>query len=183
MLWCDGVRHCPSGYDEREENCAYRFGVTLLYVAVGTGALGIFLILLLATGCLKYCLYRRRQRLRRQKKLSQSSPSSGQDGPQVTPSPTLDKVQVLNVKQLNAPTSGNHHHQRPPQHHQQYHHGTLPRNNGVDGDRHHQPRYANAVFGKQYGTLTYHPHHQQQQKHFRWQDEMVGEQFSKDSIC
>lgn len=61
-LWCDGVRHCPSGFDEEEGNCSYRFGVTLLYVAVGAGALGIFAILLLATGCLKYCLYRHRAR-------------------------------------------------------------------------------------------------------------------------
>ncbi|XP_046614691.1 uncharacterized protein LOC124302497 isoform X1 [Neodiprion virginianus] len=61
-LWCDGVRHCPSGFDEEEGNCSYRFGVTLLYVAIGAGALGIFAILLLATGCLKYCLYRHRAR-------------------------------------------------------------------------------------------------------------------------
>jgi hypothetical protein len=66
VLWCDGVRHCPSGFDEHEENCSYRLGVTLLYVAIGAGALGIFLILLLATGCLKYCLYRRRRLQRRQ---------------------------------------------------------------------------------------------------------------------
>ncbi|OAD54790.1 CUB domain-containing protein 2 [Eufriesea mexicana] len=62
VLWCDGIRHCPSGFDEEETNCSYRFGVTLLYVAVGAGALGIFLILLLATGCLKYCLYRHKAR-------------------------------------------------------------------------------------------------------------------------
>ncbi|KAG7207416.1 hypothetical protein KM043_009065 [Ampulex compressa] len=62
VLWCDGVRHCPSGFDEEEANCSYRLGVTLLYVAVGAGALGIFLILLLATGCLKYCLYRHKAR-------------------------------------------------------------------------------------------------------------------------
>ncbi|KYN07633.1 Cubilin [Cyphomyrmex costatus] len=62
VLWCDGVRHCPSGFDEEEANCSYRFGVTLLYVAVGAGVLGIFLILLLATGCLKYCLYRHKAR-------------------------------------------------------------------------------------------------------------------------
>ncbi|XP_031849407.2 uncharacterized protein LOC116434797 isoform X1 [Nomia melanderi] len=62
VLWCDGIRHCPSGFDEEEANCSYRFGITLLYVAVGAGALGIFLILLLATGCLKYCLYRHKAR-------------------------------------------------------------------------------------------------------------------------
>ncbi|KAK0179052.1 hypothetical protein PV327_007878 [Microctonus hyperodae] len=67
-LWCDGIRHCPSGFDEEEINCSYRFGVTLLYVAVGAGALGIFLILLLATGCLKYCLYRHKARKKKKKK-------------------------------------------------------------------------------------------------------------------
>ncbi|CAK9815025.1 hypothetical protein ANTPLA_LOCUS8462 [Anthophora plagiata] len=32
VLWCDGIRHCPSGFDEEEANCSYRFGVTLLLV-------------------------------------------------------------------------------------------------------------------------------------------------------
>ncbi|XP_023288707.1 uncharacterized protein LOC105694316 [Orussus abietinus] len=67
VLWCDGVRHCPSGFDE-DSGCSYRFGVTLLYVAVAAGALGVFLVLLLATGCLKYCLYRHRARKRRKRK-------------------------------------------------------------------------------------------------------------------
>ncbi|KAI4501041.1 hypothetical protein M0802_003844 [Mischocyttarus mexicanus] len=62
VLWCDGVRNCPSGIDEREENCSYRFGPTLYYVAIGAGALGVFFVLLLATGCLKYCLSRHKTR-------------------------------------------------------------------------------------------------------------------------
>ncbi|KAG8037350.1 hypothetical protein G9C98_005560 [Cotesia typhae] len=68
VLWCDGIKHCPSGFDEEEINCSYRFGVTLLYVAVGAGILGVFLVLLLATGCLKYCLYRHKIRIKKKKK-------------------------------------------------------------------------------------------------------------------
>ncbi|XP_063974900.1 uncharacterized protein LOC135161350 [Diachasmimorpha longicaudata] len=88
VLWCDGVRHCPSGFDEEEENCSYRFGVTLLYVAIGAGALGIFLILLLATGCLKYCIYRHKTRKKK-------------------------KNVAMNVNHLQV----NHTHQHPHQHH------------------------------------------------------------------
>lgn len=73
VLWCDGVRHCPSGFDEEEINCSYRFGVTLLYVAIGAGALGIFLVLLLATGCLKYCLYRHKTRKKKKKKKNKNN--------------------------------------------------------------------------------------------------------------
>ena len=42
-LYCDGVRHCPSGFDEREENCVHVFA-PLLYmyaVAIVTVAVGI----------------------------------------------------------------------------------------------------------------------------------------------
>ena len=41
--------------------------MTLLYVAIGVGALGIFLVVLLATGCLKYCLYSRKARKKKKK--------------------------------------------------------------------------------------------------------------------
>ena len=33
-LYCDGVRHCPSGFDEREENCAHVFAPLLYMYAV-----------------------------------------------------------------------------------------------------------------------------------------------------
>ncbi|XP_034949429.1 uncharacterized protein [Chelonus insularis] len=76
ILWCDGIRHCPSGFDEEEINCSYRFGETLLYGAIGAGILGIFLILLLATGCLKYCLYRHKLRKKKKKKKKKKSVNS-----------------------------------------------------------------------------------------------------------
>ncbi|CAG5108501.1 Similar to Cdcp2: CUB domain-containing protein 2 (Mus musculus) [Cotesia congregata] len=76
VLWCDGIKHCPSGFDEEEINCSYRFGVTLLYVAVGAGILGVFLVLLLATGCLKYCLYRHKIRTKKKKKKKKNSLNS-----------------------------------------------------------------------------------------------------------
>ncbi len=42
-LYCDGVRHCPSGFDEKEENCEHVFA-PLLYmygVAVSTATIVI----------------------------------------------------------------------------------------------------------------------------------------------
>ncbi|XP_057327252.1 uncharacterized protein LOC130668799 [Microplitis mediator] len=76
VLWCDGIKHCPSGFDEEEINCSYRFGVTLLYVAVGAGILGVFLVILLATGCLKYCVYRHKMRTKKKKKKKKNSLNS-----------------------------------------------------------------------------------------------------------
>ena len=181
VLWCDGIRHCPSGFDEREENCSYRFGTTLLYVAVGTGTLGIFLILLLATGCVKYCLYRRRRiqrRLQLQKKLPQDTDSI--DGKK-------KKVQVLNVKQLSTPTS-NH---------------TMRANNGLDitagitNSNALQPRYANAAFARigRYDPNNHNQqYHQHYQQHLQYQQQTqplededdqreYEEKIAKDSIC
>ena len=33
-LYCDGIRHCPSGFDEREENCAHVFAPLLYMYAI-----------------------------------------------------------------------------------------------------------------------------------------------------
>ncbi|XP_076305619.1 uncharacterized protein LOC143222678 [Tachypleus tridentatus] len=43
-LWCDGKKHCPSGYDEAAEHCE-RY--PLLYVAVGIGVTLFLLVLVL----------------------------------------------------------------------------------------------------------------------------------------
>ncbi|KAL1140517.1 hypothetical protein AAG570_000447, partial [Ranatra chinensis] len=61
-LWCDGERHCPSGYDEAEVNCAFQFGVPVLYVAIGAGALLVLSLLLATTACFKCRQHRRNQR-------------------------------------------------------------------------------------------------------------------------
>jgi hypothetical protein len=61
-LWCDGERHCPSGYDEEESNCAFQFGVPVLYVAIGAGALLVLSLLIATTACFKCRQHRRNQR-------------------------------------------------------------------------------------------------------------------------
>ncbi|XP_066996232.2 uncharacterized protein [Anabrus simplex] len=68
-LWCDGSRHCPSGFDEEETNCAYQFGIPLLYVAIGAGALGVLALLIAVTAVIKFRQHRRNER----KKKSSSS--------------------------------------------------------------------------------------------------------------
>lgn len=68
-LWCDGIRHCPSGFDEDEGNCAFQFGVPILYIFIIAGALGILIVLILITICVKYEQHRRNER----KKKNQNS--------------------------------------------------------------------------------------------------------------
>jgi hypothetical protein len=41
-LWCDGVAHCPSGYDEAAKHCSFILQLPLLYL--GLGAAGILAI-------------------------------------------------------------------------------------------------------------------------------------------
>ncbi|XP_014273918.3 uncharacterized protein [Halyomorpha halys] len=62
-LWCDGSRHCPSGFDEEETNCAFQFGVPVLYVMIGGGALIVLSLLIATTACFK-CRQVRRKRKR-----------------------------------------------------------------------------------------------------------------------
>ncbi|XP_044729645.1 uncharacterized protein LOC123292996 [Chrysoperla carnea] len=61
-LWCDNLQHCPSGFDEEESNCAYQFGVPVLYILIGASAFGILIILIIITACIKYCQHRRREK-------------------------------------------------------------------------------------------------------------------------
>lgn len=62
-LWCDGVPHCRSGFDEDESNCAFQLGVPTLYMVTGAGALGVLLLLVCVTACVKLCRHRRKERL------------------------------------------------------------------------------------------------------------------------
>ncbi|XP_047104481.1 uncharacterized protein LOC124733414 [Schistocerca piceifrons] len=48
-LWCDGARHCPSGFDEDDANCAYQAAVPVLYAAIGGAALAALVLLVAAT--------------------------------------------------------------------------------------------------------------------------------------
>lgn len=63
LLWCDGVPHCRSGFDEDESNCAFQLGVPTLYMVTGAGALAVLLLLVCVTGCVKLCRRRRKERL------------------------------------------------------------------------------------------------------------------------
>ncbi|KAL0272396.1 UNVERIFIED_CONTAM: hypothetical protein PYX00_005379 [Menopon gallinae] len=64
-LWCDGVSHCPSGYDESIRHCYEIFQLPALYLAFGA----IGMICLLCAACI--VLYRscRRRAKRRQCRL------------------------------------------------------------------------------------------------------------------
>ncbi|XP_022249532.1 uncharacterized protein LOC106465867 [Limulus polyphemus] len=55
-LWCDGTKHCPSGYDESPEHCK-KFPV--LYFAVGSGVT-CFLLLLFFVYLFVHCRHRGR---------------------------------------------------------------------------------------------------------------------------
>ncbi|PSN40360.1 hypothetical protein C0J52_25208 [Blattella germanica] len=72
-LWCDGSRHCPSGFDEEEANCAYQFGIPLLYVAIGAGALGVLALLIAVSACVKYGQHRRNERKKKKSTASNNS--------------------------------------------------------------------------------------------------------------
>lgn len=61
-LWCDGTRHCPSGFDEDDANCAFQLGVPLLYVAIGAAALGALALLIAITAAVKLRQHRRTER-------------------------------------------------------------------------------------------------------------------------
>lgn len=42
-LWCDGTAHCPSGFDETEENCAHVF-VPILYMYAAAALTFVFFV-------------------------------------------------------------------------------------------------------------------------------------------
>ncbi|XP_075218190.1 uncharacterized protein LOC142322980 [Lycorma delicatula] len=75
-LWCDGVVHCPSGYDEQESNCAFQFGIPVLYVSIGAAALLVLTFLIAATACLK-CRQHRRNRRKKNAAARASSQHNG----------------------------------------------------------------------------------------------------------
>jgi hypothetical protein len=75
-LWCDGSRHCPSGFDEEEANCAYQFGIPLLYVSIGAGALAVLALLIAVSACVRYGKHRRNDRKDNKPCCSSSSSSA-----------------------------------------------------------------------------------------------------------
>ncbi|XP_033606214.1 uncharacterized protein LOC111861304, partial [Cryptotermes secundus] len=70
-LWCDGVSHCPSGYDEAAKHCSFILQLPLLYLALG--AAGILAIC--CSLCLITCSACRRRRRSRHHRRIKSLPS------------------------------------------------------------------------------------------------------------
>lgn len=58
-LWCDGIDHCPSGYDEALTHCSYILQLPISYLLTGS-ALIISLICLCCAYFFKICRRRRR---------------------------------------------------------------------------------------------------------------------------
>lgn len=74
-LWCDGVSHCPSGYDEAAKHCSFLLQFPPLYLALGAaGILAACCSLCLIT-C-GACRRRRRSRLHRRIKSLPSEAST-----------------------------------------------------------------------------------------------------------
>lgn len=55
-VWCDGVSHCPSGYDEAFSHCSFILQLPPLYLFLGS------LIILSGSGALAAFLYKRCRR-------------------------------------------------------------------------------------------------------------------------
>lgn len=53
-LWCDGFRHCPSGSDEQEMNCAIRGGFPLTLVTSAVFFSVVLIVVTVASGVLVY---------------------------------------------------------------------------------------------------------------------------------
>lgn len=71
-LWCDGINHCPSGYDESIRHCYEIFQLPALYLAFGF----IGLVCLLCAVCIalfRSCKKRRRRQARLKNLPSDSS--------------------------------------------------------------------------------------------------------------
>jgi hypothetical protein len=58
-LWCDGVDHCPSGYDEAVKHCSFIWQIPLLYLALGSAGILVICCSLCIIAC-STCRGRRR---------------------------------------------------------------------------------------------------------------------------
>lgn len=61
-LWCDGLSHCPSGFDEQEVNCSFQFGLPVVYIITGAACLAFLAFLIALTACIRCCQHRRREK-------------------------------------------------------------------------------------------------------------------------
>lgn len=60
-LWCDGVDHCPSGYDEAAKHCSFILQLPLLYLALGAAGILVICCSLCVIAC-SACRGRRRSK-------------------------------------------------------------------------------------------------------------------------
>ena len=60
-LWCDGVDHCPSGYDEAAKHCSFILQLPLLYLALGAAGILVICCSLFLITC-SACRERRRSK-------------------------------------------------------------------------------------------------------------------------
>jgi hypothetical protein len=74
-LWCDGVSHCPSGYDEAAKHCSFILQLPLLYLALGAAGILVICCSLCLIAC-SACRRRRHSRLHRRIKSLPSEAST-----------------------------------------------------------------------------------------------------------
>lgn len=74
-FWCDGVPHCPMGFDEDPANCADRNGVNLMYVGVlgGTAVVLFTVTVVAAVVCLRCKASRSRRAADSRRRASQKT--------------------------------------------------------------------------------------------------------------
>lgn len=72
-LWCDGLSHCPSGFDEQETNCAFQFGLPVIYIIIGAACLAFLSLLIALTACIRCCQHKRREKKKMLSQLTNNS--------------------------------------------------------------------------------------------------------------
>ena len=63
-LWCDGLRHCPSGNDEEEVNCAVQGGFPGTLITASLFLTAVVSLVAVASGA-SVCFWRHRRREKR----------------------------------------------------------------------------------------------------------------------
>ena len=77
-LWCDGVSHCPSGFDEAAKHCSFILQLPLLYLALGAAGILVICCSLCLISC-SACRRRRRSKLHRRIKSLPDAASLGKE--------------------------------------------------------------------------------------------------------
>jgi hypothetical protein len=77
-LWCDGVSHCPSGYDEAAKHCSFILRLPLLYLALGAAGILVICCSLCLIAC-SACRRRHSRHHRRIKSLPSEASTIGKE--------------------------------------------------------------------------------------------------------